>query len=248
MAPRPLDHLALLRTELDGFIDAVAGGPPDAPVAGCPGWGLADLGAHLGDVHRWVLGTLADGPQPPLGSGDTHEPPPGGLDVLAAWLREGADRLLTTLAALDPASPAWHPFPVEPKVAGIWPRRQLHEAVVHRWDAQHAAGHPAVIDPVVAADGVDEYWTVMLPRMLIRTQRRTPATTLAVELTDVADRIVVDGSTGLPAVLPSGVQAPATLSGPAAQVLLRLWGRPADGVAVEGDPEVAAAWLALGGN
>jgi uncharacterized protein (TIGR03083 family) len=238
-----LDHLALLSDDLDHFATAVEHGPPDAPIAGCPGWTLWELGEHLGEVHRWVLGALATGAPPP----PHDDPAPSGSDALAEWLRSGSARLLDALLSLDPALPTWHPFPVAPKVAGLWRRRQAQEASVHRWDAERAAGGNPTIEPGFAADGIDEYFTVMLPRVLLREGRRTPASRLAVAVTDTATRWVVDGSTGLPALLPSGVEAEAEIRGDAASVLLRLWGRPADGIELDGARAVAEDWLALGG-
>ncbi len=240
-----LDHLALLRTDLDAFASAIAHGPADAPVAGCPGWTLTDLGVHLGQVHRWVLGALATGAPPTADPADAA--PTTGLDDLAAWLRDGSDRLLAELGSLDPTAPTWHPFPVEPKVAGLWPRRQAQEASVHRWDAERAIGMAPSIDALFAADGIDEYWTIMLPRMLTREQHSTPTTRLAIDCTDTGHRWCVDGSTGLPVMLAATEQVDAELHGTAESLLLRLWGRPSGEVAVHGDHAVADAWLALGG-
>jgi uncharacterized protein (TIGR03083 family) len=238
-----IDHLALLSDDLDHFAAAVEHGPPDAPIAGCPGWTLLDLGEHLGEVHRWVLGALAVGAPPPA----HDDPAPDGSAARAEWLRAGSARLLDALLSLDPAMPTWHPFPVAPKVAGLWRRRQAQEASVHRWDAERAAGGQPTIDAAFASDGIDEYFTVMLPRLLLRENRRTPASRLAVAVTDTATRWVVDGTTGLPALLPSGVEADAEIRGDAASVLLRLWGRPSEGVELDGARTVAEDWLALGG-
>jgi uncharacterized protein (TIGR03083 family) len=243
----PLDHLTLLTADIAAFASAVEIGPADAPVAGCPGWTLHDLGVHLGTVHRWVIDALVTG-GPPDGSSN-HPPAP--LDDsagLAEWVREGAARMIVLMESTDPNEPTWHPFPVEPKVAGLWRRRQAHEASVHRWDAQHAAGRDARIETEMAADGIDEYFHVMLPRMLVREQRSTPASTFAVQLTDVAARWVVDGSTGTVVPLVDGSPAQATLRGDAETVLLRLWGRPITAALDHaGDGGVLDDWLALGG-
>jgi len=238
-----LDHLALLSDDLDHFATAIEHGPADAPIAWCPGWTLADLGEHLGEVHRWVLGALAVGAPPP----PHDDPAPSGSEAMAEWLRSGSARLLDALLSLDPAMPTWHPFPVAPKVAGLWRRRQAQEASVHRWDAERAAGGSPTIDPEFATDGIDEYFAVMLPRVLLRESRRTPSSRLAVAVTDTATRWVVDGTTGLPALLPSGVEADAEIRGDAASVLLRLWGRPSEGVELDGARTVAEDWLVLGG-
>jgi uncharacterized protein (TIGR03083 family) len=242
-----LDHLALLADDLAAFVDAVATGPATAEIAGCPGWTLPDLGVHLGSVHRWAREAIVTGALPQIDP--SSDPAPTDLATIAAWVRIGADRLLLALHELDPEQPTWHPFPVEPKVAGIWRRRQAQEASVHRWDAQRAIGRSPSIDAAVAEDGIDEYWTVMLPRMCIRESRRTPASVLAVELTDTGCRWVIDGSGGLPVLSTGGDDPSATLRGEAQHVLLRLWGRPIpDGsVHVSGDAATATGWLAMGG-
>ncbi len=240
-----LDHLSLLAADVEAFAVAVETGPAEAPVAGCPGWDLAALGQHLGDIHRWVIGALITGGPPP----PHDDPAPESRSARAAWVRSGGARMIDMIAAIDPDAPTWHPFPVEPKVAGLWRRRQAQEASVHRWDAERAIGGSPTIETSFAADGVDEYWTVMLPRLLARERRAPPTSTLAVELTDVGQRWVVDGSTGVPILLASNHDAAATLRAPAVAMLLRLWGRPTDGVvvAVTGDQVIADTWLALGG-
>lgn len=241
-----LDHLTQLRREAAGFADAVAAGAPDAPIAGCPGWTLSGLAKHVGTVHRWARAAVLTADVPKIDP--EHDPMPDGAEPMAQWLRDGAGRLIDTLSTTDVAAPTWHPFPVEPKVAGLWRRRQCQETFVHRIDAELAIGLDPVIDRDLAEDGVDEYWTVMLPRMLSREGRATPSSVLAVRLTDGPGEWLVDGSSGT--VMLGGTAAPAaTISGTSAAMLLRLWGRPvADGaIAVSGDSAVAADWLALGG-
>lgn len=169
------------------------------------------------------------------------------MAFVTAYVRAGSDALLDALAALDPDAPTWHPFPVEPKVAGLWRRRQGQEALVHRWDAEHAIGRAPVLEAPFAHDGIDEYWNVMLPRMLIREGRRTPATRIGVVSLDTGGRWCVDGSSGLPMLLPADADVDAQLESTAETMLLRLWGRPCGEVLIEGDRSVADGWLALGG-
>jgi uncharacterized protein (TIGR03083 family) len=241
-----LDHLALLTADLAAFSSAIEHGSADAPIAGCPGWTLAELGEHLGEVHRWVIHALVSGAAP---DGSTpHRPAPiTDMPALAEWVREGAARMLVLLEAKDPTEPTWHPFPVEPKVAGLWRRRQAQEASVHRWDAETAIGCTAIIEPEFAADGIDEYFGVMLPRMLLREGRSTPPTSIEVTLNDRPERWVVSGAPGLPVVDEAAV-AHATVHGDAASVLLALWGRPpARPIQIGGDESAMQAWLALGG-
>jgi len=241
-----LDHLSHLSHDAAALADAVATGDQAAPIAGCPGWTLHQLAVHVGGVHRWARVAILTAAPPVIDA--AHDPAPPDAAGAAQWLRDGAARLLDTLRGLDPAAPTWHPFPIEPKVAGLWPRRQAQETAVHRIDAELAIGRPATIDAAFAADGVDEYWHIMLPRMLTREGRTPPVSTVAVELTDTGHRWVADGATGGVRVV-SG-DAPALLRGTAADMLLRLWGRPVapGAITIEGDQAVAAEWLSLGGS
>lgn len=243
-----LDHLALLADDLDAFVAALATGPATAEIAGCPGWTLAELGVHLGSVHRWARHAILHG-APPQPDDIAADPAPAELPEITAWVRAGADRLLVALHELDPDGPTWHPFPVEPKLAGLWRRRQAQEASVHRWDAQRAIGLSPTIDTAFADDGVDEYWGVMLPRMLSRESKPVPASVIGVSLTDTGTTWTIDGRGGSVQPAAAGVEATAVLTGTAEAVLLRLWGRPvpAGAVTITGDAAVADDWLALGG-
>jgi uncharacterized protein (TIGR03083 family) len=237
-------HLRHLADDIEAVASAVETGPADAPIAGCPGWNLVDLGQHLGFIHRWARHAVLTGT--PLRE-ELPDPAPSEPSALAAWLRSGGDDLLAALRAIDPDAPTWHPFPV-PRVAAVWPRRQAQEASVHRWDAQHAIGMDATIDADHAADGIDEYFGVMLRRLVQRARLVVPPSVFAAECTDTGDRWVVHGVDEdiEPA---TGLEPQATVRGPAQWVLLRLWGRPvpSGSAVVVGDPVVAAAWLALGG-
>ena len=157
--------------------------------------------------------------------------------------------MVATLEEMDPLQPTWHPFPVEPKVAGLWMRRQAQEASVHRWDAERAVGTSPVIETEFAADGIDEYWTVMLPRVITRENLSVPSSVFATSTTDTGERWVVDGRSGMVTLAADGVQPEAELRGTALDVLLRIWGRPvADGaLEITGDPTVSGEWLSLGG-
>lgn len=241
-----LDYLSLLAADIGAFAIALETGEPEAEIAGCPGWTLPALGAHLGGVHRWARAAIITGAVPQLDP--AADPAPRDLAGIAAWIRDGGERLIATLGEINPLEPTWHPFLVEPKLAGLWMRRQAHETSVHRWDAERAIGLSPVIETAFAADGIDEYWTVMLPRLITREQRTVPNSVIATSTTDTDQRWIVDGRSG--AVLVGAAGDPhAELHGTAVDVLLRLWGRPvaADSVAVTGDAGVAAEWLALGG-
>jgi uncharacterized protein (TIGR03083 family) len=175
---------------------------------------------------------------------------PSDDDQLADWLRAGAADLVAALEDADPSAPTWHPFPVA-RVTRVWPRRQAIETVLHRWDAEAAAGWSATIDPVLASDGIDEYFEVALPRLMAREGVTLPPGSIHLHCTDVAGEWLVraagDGSL---AVRREHAKGDAALRGPAEPMLLRLWGRSSERaheLDVVGDEAVAAAWLSLPG-
>src|SRR6478735_2181102 len=83
----------------------------------------------------------------------------------SARLREvlaGCDpeaRLPAALAAADPSETAWT-WSTEQTV-GFTFRRQAHEALIHRLDAEQTAGTPSPLDAALATDGVEEALAVM---------------------------------------------------------------------------------------
>src|SRR5688572_9169295 len=99
----PASLVTAFRTESAAFAAAVTGGR-DEPVASCPGWTVAHLVQHLGQVHRFWTRTLArDDLQP---AEDEDPPPLEQVDV--AWYEAGAAELGAALEAADPARPMWN--------------------------------------------------------------------------------------------------------------------------------------------
>lgn len=219
---------------------ALRAGPLDAAIAACPGWTLADLGRHMGFIHRWARLAASGGEAPDT---DRIEPPPPDAG-LADWVEVGAADLVALLAAQDPDAPTWHPFPA-PRTVGVWARRQAHETLIHAWDAEAAIGEPTRLDPAMAADDVDEYFGVMIPRRLQRTGQVAPAGVLLVRCTDTGDEVVVRSDGPTVALDPAAV-AEVELAAPAADLALALWGRRP----LVDPPRhpLVTAWLAFGGN
>jgi uncharacterized protein (TIGR03083 family) len=143
--------------------------PPDTAVPSCPGWTMRDLIEHTGIVHRHKAETVAGGwvdesPPRPLGPVDGD---------LVGWFSDGLDDLLAVLSTADLAQPTYT-WCDHDHSASWWVRRMAHETAVHRADAELAAGRTPHLDPVLAADGVDEVldemivggpaWGVVTPR------------------------------------------------------------------------------------
>ncbi len=149
-----MDHARccdLLADEVERAAGVVAEVPAETVVPSCPEWNVGDLVLHLGRVHRWADGlvvALADEPQAATEAFADPGPP------TARWLRSGGASLLGTLRAADPDAPMWA-WGADQHVR-FWSRRQLHETLVHRIDAELAGGLPSTVAPEVAADGIDE--------------------------------------------------------------------------------------------
>jgi uncharacterized protein (TIGR03083 family) len=240
-----LDYLSRIPGELDRFVTALDRGPLSAPIGACPGWDLAQLGTHLAFVHRWATEAVLTAVSPPR---DRIPAAPTEPAALVRWVREGGAALLEALERVPPDAPTWHPFPAAP-TAAVWRRRQLHELVVHRWDAQAAIGEPDAIEPAVAGDGIDEYFSMMLLRRITRDGGTLPQSSLHVHCTDTEGEWLVSSPDGHRLDMRrEHAKGAAALRGSAEALLLSLWGRRHGApVEVVGDQAVADEWLALGG-
>lgn len=204
-----MDWIPLLGDATGRFADAAASGDLEAPVPTCPGWTLADLIGHLGWVHRWAAHAVTEG------TPDGDSPYAGDPPDMVEWYRESARTLVDALAVREPEAPAWAFGP--DKVTGFWRRRQVHETVVHEYDALGAVGRTEdwSIAPELAWDGVDEVASFFYPRQ-VRLERIAPlAGTLRLVPTDV-DAAPLEIGEGDPV---------AELTGPASYLLLALWKR-----------------------
>lgn len=202
----------------------------DADVPACPGWTLLDLAEHLGGVHQWAAHAIEAGTP----DGDPSPAPRERL-ALAEWYRAHAHRLVRLLAEKGPDAPAWT-FGPEPHTTAFWQRRQVHETVMHLWDARASQGTLTDLDPALALDGLDEIAGIFYPRQL-RLGRTDPLPTgLA---------LVVSDAPGHPGVVIGGAPG-VTLEAPASTLLLLVWNRvdlPGSDVRINGDEALAARLL-----
>jgi len=150
-----LDHLEL---ESARFAEAIGGAPPTAPVPSCPGWNADDLLWHLAEV-QWFWGTIVRERITGAPADDLTPPRPAGRAGLAAFFDRVSRELADVLAATPPGTPAWTWS--EDHTVGFIRRRQAHEALIHRVDAELTAGRRTPMDPGLSADGVDEALRVM---------------------------------------------------------------------------------------
>jgi uncharacterized protein (TIGR03083 family) len=201
-------------------------------------WTARDLIGHLGTVHRWASAILRAGHTERPGPEATRTPPE---DDLLDWYATGLSELISTLRATPPDAPAWHMSPTAEKTAASWVRRQAHELVVHRMDLEVAAGlRHAPLDSELAEDGVDELLTVIIPRWAHTEPLTSADATVAVTATDTGRTwsLRIERGTVTVRTDRAGTED-AHLHGDVTQLLLRLWGRPAD-VGIDGDPAAEA--------
>jgi uncharacterized protein (TIGR03083 family) len=218
VASTTLDWLVLLRLHTKRFGDILTDADPAAPVPSCPGWSLRDLAGHLGGVHQWAAHAVVNGNpniRPELAS-EEHA-------ALPAWYRRHASHLIEVLTSTPMDSLAWTLDERDP-TAKFWGRRQVHETVMHTWDAENALGQSRPIDPVLAWDGVLEVRDIIYPRQ-VRLGRVQPLTSaIRMTATDVAGDVAIG-------------EGDVVMVRAKAEVLLRLlWHRAAVAEADSADP------------
>ena len=152
-----LDYVGAIRRDSRGIVEAARAAGPDAGVRCCPDWTVADLVWHLRRVHYFWGTIVADRLQNPGGVPDIDRP--SDFEALLDDFAAGADRLSAILSDVDPATVVW--TWASQQDAAFVMRHQAEETVVHRWDAEDAAGRTFAIDPPLAADAVDEFLEFM---------------------------------------------------------------------------------------
>ncbi|OIK23876.1 maleylpyruvate isomerase family mycothiol-dependent enzyme [Streptomyces malaysiense] len=220
----------------------------DAKVPTCPEWQVRDLLRHIGAVHRWAAGLVAEGHTEPRPAGEA--PDLAGAE-LVAWYRDGHRLLVETLSAAPADLRCWTFLPL-PGLSPLefWARRQAHETTVHRYDAEAArGGAPSPIAAEFAADGIDELLRGFHARARSRV-RTTEPRALRVRAADAGQDAVWTvrlGPEGPPVTVRQATdEADAELSGPAARLYLALWNR-APVPEVSGDRSLAALWKETSG-
>ena len=220
--------------------DVMAAADPDVPVPTCPGWTLRKLLTHVGRGDRWaatIVATRAEQGIDPRGVDDGK--PPADHAGAVEWLAAGPRRLIDAVA-VDPDAPVWT-F-VGPRPAAWWVRRRLHEATVHLADALIAVGEPVDVDPALAADGVDEWLSLIVDG---GAPVLDEGTSLHLHATDAAGEWTLRRDGGGLVCEPAHAKATTAVRGAALDLLLVLLRRvPADRVEVFGDDAVLTDFLA----
>lgn len=229
-------------TEAARLRTAAVAAAPDATVPTCPAWTAADLLDHVTETYDHKIQSMRLLKDP--GEDFRIDRPGSAVEQFDGALAD----LLTEFDDRGPDSLAYTWYGPDQTV-GFWIRRMAHETLIHRADAELAAGRAiGPVDPGLAVDGIDEMATVMLTwgsrayrdwaaealadhdGLTVALATGTRSWTVRVEAGTVS---VADGTA-------PDVQA--QVSGDAGGLLLWLWRRvPADAPAIGGDASRAAA-------
>lgn len=255
-------YLEHLRRESARFREVLADCDLTARVPSCPDWDAGDLLWHLGAQVQAFWATILE--QRPLGPPDDWSEPqrPADADLFAVF-DEATARLSAALASADAADEAWT-WSTD-HTAGFIARRQAHEALIHRLDAELAAGAVTDLDPALAADGVDECLAVMFggtPEWgrftpgegLLRVDLADTDVSRWVRLgtfdgTDPDDGTTYTDEPDIHVVPDPGSEPDAVVTGPAGPMDAWLWGRgDSSAVTMTGDQGVCDRFVAIVGQ
>jgi len=157
--PLPYDAIEHLRLDGTEFIRIVSQADPTVSVPHCGDWQLGDLAFHVAEVwHFWaevVADTITDRTEirdiAKLTRPDSHA-------AIITLLFDAHVRLCNALHAADASVQVWTWTGSNQPVAWV-ERRMVQETMVHLWDAGRTQGDDLGFDPIVCADGIDEWLT-----------------------------------------------------------------------------------------
>jgi uncharacterized protein (TIGR03083 family) len=153
-----IDFVEVIRRESIRFAECIRDGDMDATVPACPDWNLADLAWHLAEVqHFWgsIAGSLL------LDPGQVVELDRPADEDLPALFDDRSARLLEALSRHPAQARCWSWYEDGWSIGWVR-RRQAHEALIHRVDAELVLGHRTDVDDTLAADGIDELLYTMV--------------------------------------------------------------------------------------
>jgi uncharacterized protein (TIGR03083 family) len=217
-----------------------------AAVPTCPGWTVADLTRHLAQVYLHKTVSMREGVAPenwPPKEIEREEP--------LALLDRAHAELMHEFATRQPSDAAggWY---TPNQTVGFWARRMAQESVIHRIDAELAAGNTvAAVPDDLALDGIDELLKVFVAFSVVTWDKYfvdvlsdTPAYTYHMQGDGTSWHVRIGPGTFEVRDGPSTTPADVTISGSPTALLRWVWNRePSNGpagVSVQGPAEAVA--------
>lgn len=226
---------------------AAVAADPGAGVPSCPDWTVTDLVRHVAQVYQHKALCIRDGAEP-----DPWPPERTGDPIVD--LDEQCAELELQFGSHPPSAPAptWGPD----QTVGFWMRRMAQETVIHRVDAELAAGMAvSAIPDDLALDGIDEVLKLFLEYAsvtwaddedVIALMAGADQRPIAIRVSSGQSWTVTSGpkhftvTDGEPAVAEA-----AAISGAPSELLLWLWNRTGDdAVTIAGDAALLAQFHA----
>jgi len=233
-----MDHVDAIRRESELFYATALVADAELGVPSCPGWTIADLVWHLGEVHWFWTAVIEQRASDPAEVEKTKPARPRGYGELLEWGRARADRMIRVLenTSGDVSVWTWALDEADHSVAFIR-RHQVQEAAIHRWDMQSASTQapPDAIAPEVGSDSIDEFLAVTLP-WSVNAEKPLPGS-VHLHSTDTTGEWIIhrDGQ-----VEPVHTKGDVAVRGTASDLLLALYERvPIDALELIGDAAVA---------
>lgn len=234
----PVGSFARVADELIASFDSDL----SAEVPDCPGWRTRDLLVHTGRVYAAVTAVVvARATEPVRPSPDVLLADDATNDRALEWFVERRRAVEDALRDLDPSTAVWTWS--SDRTGAFYRRRMVHETAVHLADVQRALGLPTRIERDVCIDGIDEYFDVMVPRVI--GSKAIPSGSLHLHCTDgPGEWLAVPGDSTIQ-VTREHAKGAVAWRGSAQSLLLAVWGRVDGDLDIIGDDSVSTEWLAL---
>jgi uncharacterized protein (TIGR03083 family) len=230
-----MDYLTTLRSDYRRLAE-VSAPVLAAKVPTCPEWTVNDLVSHVAHVYLHKVECMrhnaAPDPWPPGGTQEGSQ-----LELL----HRGFAELMAEFEARPAQAPAYTWYEPE-RTVGFWLRRMAQETVIHRIDAELAAGVESLPVPDdLALDGIDEVLVIFLawasekwPEDFTEVLGEAASGSVGVASGGRRWRVSWEPS-GLVRVVQDGVAAQAEISGTPEAVLRWVWRRSSGQIEVTGD-------------
>ncbi len=231
----PEEYNSFIRSESARFATCIQAADEAKRVPACPEWNGAALLWHLTEVQRFwtaIVSKRLDSPDTLFAERRSGpDPDEDALELFA----NSTEELLAALESAPDDTKVW--TWASDKTVGFIRRRQAHEALIHRHDAESLVTNFGLMSPILSSDGIDEVLNLIYHGS-DSTDFVPDGATFRITTTDTDSRWGLalgrrSSSEGL-LVSPVDWTSPAELvvSGISADLNLWLWGRT-DGVALD---------------